>query len=292
LPSSERRHTAISARSEPTWRAVAAAAVGLYGDDPAVPFAAIAAELATEVRLLRAVLAERARHAEARERAYRAVDVDQLARTLPGVADIGKPVLVSAMGDPARFRDAAAFKRFTGITPRTSATGDTDRKGQPITKAGPRRLRDQLVQSANTARRLDPQLAAVYYTQIVERGAHHHKALCVVAARLAERAWTVLNRQRPYELRDIDGTPITAAEARAIVEDRYRISDDVRRRRRARAGKAPHQVLEAHTQSHTRTRVDNRGDLPRDPSQPRPLPRRNPATHPAVTTRGLRSAHP
>src|SRR5690349_8373982 len=101
------------------------------------------------------------------------------------------------MGNLARFRNAAAFKRYTGLTPRASETGDTDRKGQPMCKAGPRRLRDQLVQSANTARRVDPQLAAVYFTQMAERGAHHTKALCVVAARLAERAWVVLARGEP-----------------------------------------------------------------------------------------------
>ncbi len=111
-----------------------------------------------------------------------------LARSLPGVAEIGGPVIVAAMGDPDRFPDAAAFKRFTGLTPRASETGNTDRKGGAMSKAGPRRLRDQLVQSANTARRFDPQLAEVYFTQM-ERGAHHQKALCVVAARLAERAW-------------------------------------------------------------------------------------------------------
>lgn len=247
------------------WRSVASAALELYGDDPAVPFEDLAAEMATEARLLRTVLAERDEHARHRESAYRAVDPDGLARSLPGIAEIGGPVLVAAMGNPARFADGAAFKRFTGLTPKASETGDTDRKGQAMSKAGPRRLRDQLVQSANTARQIDPQLAQVYFTQMVERGAHHQKALCVVAARLAERAWLVLSRGEPYRLLDVDGTPVSPAEGRAIVAERYRVSEEVRRRRRSRkgAGKAPHQVLEAHAKSHTRHRVDSRGDLPR-----------------------------
>jgi transposase len=253
------------------WRAVAAAAVELYGDDPAVPFEDLAAEMATEVRLLRAVLAERDGHARHREIAYQAVDPDGLARSLPGIAEIGGAVLVAAMGDPHRFADAAAFKRFTGLTPKASETGNTDRKGQAMSKAGPRRLRDQLVQSANTARQVDPQLAHVYFTQMVERGAHHQKALCVVAARLAERAWLVMARGEPYQLLDVDGTPVTPAEGRAIVNERYRVGEDVRRRRRSRksAGKAPHEVLEAHAKGHTRHRVDSRGDLPRVTTQPR-----------------------
>jgi hypothetical protein len=86
---------------------------------------------------------------------------------------------------------AAKFKAFTGLTPKASETGETDRKGQAITKAGAARLGKQLICSANTARQVDPQLAAVYHAQMVERGAHHTKALCVVAGRLAERFWTV-----------------------------------------------------------------------------------------------------
>jgi len=39
------------------WRAAAAAAVELYGDHPAVPYEELAAEVATEVRLLRAIQA-------------------------------------------------------------------------------------------------------------------------------------------------------------------------------------------------------------------------------------------
>lgn len=249
------------------WRRVAALALELYGDDPAVAFEDLAAEMATEARLVRALVAERDAHACRREAAYRVVDPQGLARTLPGVADIGGPVIVSVMGEPARFTDSAAFKRFTGLTPRASETGDTDRKGQPMSKAGPRRLRDQLVQSANTARRMGPQLAEIYYRQM-DRGAHHQKAFCVVAAHLAERAW-VLSRGQAYELRDVDGTPVTQAEAREIIKQRYVVPEDVRRRRRSRksARKAPHQVLMAHGSGHTRVRVDSRGDLPRTTTQ-------------------------
>ena len=49
------------------WRA----AVELYGDHPAVPSAELSAEVATEVRLLRAIQAGFAAHAAAREAHYR-----------------------------------------------------------------------------------------------------------------------------------------------------------------------------------------------------------------------------
>jgi hypothetical protein len=50
------------------WLAAAMAAIELYGDHPAVPLEELAAEVATEVRLLRAIDAELALHAAARER--------------------------------------------------------------------------------------------------------------------------------------------------------------------------------------------------------------------------------
>jgi transposase len=51
------------------WRDAAAAAVELYDGHPAVPFAELAAEVATEIRLLRVIQAELAAHAAAREQA-------------------------------------------------------------------------------------------------------------------------------------------------------------------------------------------------------------------------------
>ena len=108
------------------WRAAAAAAVDLYGDHPAVPYDALAAEVATEVRLLRAIQAELAVHAAAREQHYRRPDPGQLARSLPGFAEISAPVLVAVMGRPGRFRDATRFKSYAGLAPRASETGETD----------------------------------------------------------------------------------------------------------------------------------------------------------------------
>jgi len=123
---------------------------------PAVAFADLAAEVATEVRLLIAIQAELAVHAEARETAYRWVDPLGLARSLPGVAEISAPALVAAIGDPTRFPNGKAFRAFTGLVPRASETGDTDRKGQPMSKAGSSLLRTTLVRAADNARHQDP----------------------------------------------------------------------------------------------------------------------------------------
>jgi hypothetical protein len=244
------------------WRAAAAAAVELYGDHPAVPYGELAAEVATEIRLLRAIQAELAIHAAAREQHYRQVDPGQLARSLPGFAEISAPVLVAAMGRPGRFRDGTRFKSYVGLAPRASETGETDRKGQPMSKAGPSQLRSAFVRAADTARRQDPQLARIYYLQMTERGATHLKACCVVAGHLAERAWAVLSRGTPYVICDNNGNPVTPDQAKQIIAERWTVPEDIRKRRRSRkiAGKAPQTAL---------TRPDKRGDLPR-PRSSRP----------------------
>ncbi len=190
-------HNHLGGERAGQWMAAAEASLALYAGHPAVAFAELAAEIVTEVRLLRAIQAELAVHADAREAAYAAVDPAALARSLPGLAEVGGPALVATMGDPARFARGKQFRSFTGLVPRASETGDTDRKGQPMSKAGSSLLRTTLVRAADTARKQDPQLARIYYTQMVERGKDHLGANCVVAAALAERSWTVMSPVSP-----------------------------------------------------------------------------------------------
>lgn len=247
------------------WIASAEASIELYAGHGAVAFSDLAAEIATEVRLLRATQAELAAHATQREDAYRWVDPLELARSLPGVADIGGPALVAAMGDPTRFAKGKHFRSFTGLTPKASETGDTDRKGQPMSKAGSSLLRTTLVRAADNARKVDPQLARIYYVQMVERGKDHLGALCVVAANLAERFWAVMTRGMPYVICDTDGRPVEPDEAKAIIAEHWTVPADVRARRRSKkTGKAPQQVLTAQVKS--RPKADERGDLPRTAS--------------------------
>jgi hypothetical protein len=50
-----------------------------------------------------------------------------------------------------------------------------------------------------------------------------------------DRVLIVLREDRAYELRDVDGTPVTGAQAREIVRQRYTVPDEVRRRSNKRA---------------------------------------------------------
>ena len=248
------------------WLDAANASLALYAGHPAVAFADLAAEVATDGRLLRAVQAELAAHATEREDAYRWVDPAGLARSLPGLAEVGGPALVACMGDPSRFRRGKQFRSFTGLVPKASETGDTDRKGQAMSKAGSSLLRTTLVRAADHARKVDPQLARIYYVQMVERGKDHLGALCVVAANLAERAWAVMDRGMPYVICDTDGRTVTTDEAKAVIAEQWTVPPEVRARRRSKkAGKAPQKVLAGQSKPHARG-AGTRGDLPQSAS--------------------------
>jgi hypothetical protein len=109
------------------WLAAAMAAIGLYGDHPAVAFEELAAEVAAGVRLLRAIDAGLALRAAARERHYLQVDPGQIARSLPGFAEISGPVLAASMSRPGRFRSGSRFKSLCGAC----AAGQPDRGERP-----------------------------------------------------------------------------------------------------------------------------------------------------------------
>ena len=132
-----------------------------------------------------------------------------------------------------------------------------------MSKAGSSLARTTLVRAGDTARKQDPQLARIYYLQMVEQAKDHLGAGCVVAANLSERAWSVMNRAEPYVIRDTDGRAVTPAEAKAIIDQQWTVPDHLRARRRSKkAGKAPSNVLPGRS----RPQSGQRGDLLLTPS--------------------------
>ena len=113
------------------WLGAARAALELYADHPAVAFQDLAAEVTTELRLLAATQAELDHHATQRESCYRWVDPAGLARSLPGLAEVGGPALVATMGPATRFATAAKFRSLPALPPRHP------RPARPIAKANP-----------------------------------------------------------------------------------------------------------------------------------------------------------
>lgn len=59
--------------------------------------------------------------------------------------------------------------------------------------------------------------------------------MCTCATHLLDRIWTILKEDRPYELRDVDGTPVTAEQARQIITERYTVTKELRQRNNQRS---------------------------------------------------------
>lgn len=166
---------------------------------------------------------------------YRQLHPSRNLESLKGVGQDGAAVFASFIGDPKRFSSVRACRSWSGLIPDSRQSGNTEAKGLHITQAGPNLVKKFAYLDAETARQWDPQLAALYYNQMVQKGKHHNQALCAVATHLLDRILVVLRDDRPYELRDVAGRPLTTAQAREIVLRDYTVSDEVRSRNNKRA---------------------------------------------------------
>ena len=166
------------------------------------------------------------------DRLYRLVHPDDHLHTIPGVGPRVAPLLLAAIGDIGRFHDVKSFCQWTGVLPRSHQSSRTQFLGMGMAKAGPARVKRALFQAAEFARRLDPEMAAIYYRQMVVHGKTHKQAMGAVMSHLAARVCVVLKERRPYELRGVDGQPISRPEARRFIRENLRVPESVRKLRR------------------------------------------------------------
>ena len=164
---------------------------------------------------------------------YQQLYPDCLLTTIKGVGIQSAATYRAFIQDIGRFPSADKFRLWSGIVPRSKQSGDSESKGMPITKAGPNLVKATLYLNANVGRQYDVQLAVIYHTQMVKYGKHHTKAVIAVASHLASRIYAVIRDQRPYQLRDLDGNPISDATSRELCLQ-YRVPDEVRKRNNKR----------------------------------------------------------
>ena len=155
---------------------------------------------------------------------------DPLLASLPGLGPITAPTIRAFLGDGATFQSAKQAASYVGLAPSNWSSGTVTQPSRAITKEGPAVLRLAFYQAGNAARRVDPQLAAIYHRLMVTRGHCHTQATVAVARKLVERTWTVLHRGQPYQLRDPDGQPITTRAAKALIAEQFTVPDTVRAR--------------------------------------------------------------
>jgi transposase len=166
---------------------------------------------------------------------YRSIHPSRNLETIKGVGQDGAAVYASFVGDASRFPSTRHFRGWSGMVPNSKQSADSESKGLSITQAGPKLIKKFAYLDAEVARRYDPQIAAIYYDQMVHKGKHHRQAVCACATHLLDRVLAVMRQDRPYQLRDVDGTPVSAEQARAIIAQRYVVPEEVRKRNRKRA---------------------------------------------------------
>jgi transposase len=197
-------------------------------------FSALQDEISRELRLLEIEEDESAAIAKRLEKLYLELHPSDNLRTIPGVGDHTAPVFLATVGDPARFRSQSSFANYCGIVPGASQSASSEAKGLNMTKAGPAIMRWALFQAGQIGRSHDPQLACVYYREMVHNGKNHMQAMGAVMSHLSARVLAVLREDKPYELRDIDGRLVSREEAKKIILMKYQVPEEIRRERRHR----------------------------------------------------------
>lgn len=207
-------------------------AVAFYRDR--IDYDALALEFAINTEHLHALARQIQRLDERIAAEHARAYPDDVLSSIPGVGPVVASVVRGTIGDARDFKNASTFRAYTGLIPREDSSGDAQRRGR-ISKAGPDMLRWALYLAADVARKHDPQLASLYRRLMVERGRHHNQALCAVATHLSDRIYALLRENRPYQPRDLDGRPVTIAQAKQLaaslaVDEATRARLRVRRR--------------------------------------------------------------
>ena len=178
---------------------------------------------------------------------YRQLHPQRHLETIRGIGQDSAAVYIAFIGDIQRFPTIPDFRGWSGMLPFSAQSAQAQAQGLHITKAGPDLLKAAAFLNAHVARQWDPQLAALYYRQIVEFGKHHNQATCACATHLLNRIYTILKEERPYQLRDVDGTPISVQQARDICLKRYHVPQTVRQHNN-------HRIRQARTEQHAEQR--------------------------------------
>lgn len=164
---------------------------------------------------------------------YRQLDPQQLVMSLPGIGEVLAPAFLLCKPVIDQLLNPRKLRAYAGWVPSVSASGYGESKRARMTKSGPAWLKRALYIAADAARRVDPQLAAVYHRAMAQKGKTHNQAVVEVGAHLLDRLFCVIKENRPYEFRDLTGKPIGKTEAGGHAAG-LAVPQEVRRRLRRR----------------------------------------------------------
>ena len=115
--------------------------------------------------------------------------------SVPGVGTLTAMIILTELGDIARFKNLDKLCSFIGLVPMTNSTGENEKTGD-ITVRRNQVLRTAIVESSWTAIRNDPALMLAYQ-KLIKR-MEPQKAIIRIAKKLANRILYVLKNKKAY----------------------------------------------------------------------------------------------
>jgi transposase len=142
--------------------------------------------------------------------------------SIPGIGELTSAYILARI-DVRDFANGKKLVGHLGLAGMVSTTGVREASAPlRISKTGDCLMRQYLHLAAETARRVDFQLAAVY-DRLSRK--HHNVAITAIAGKLVHRIYAVLKRHlnggAKYVLRDANGASCTQKESRKLVAERF-----------------------------------------------------------------------
>ena len=125
------------------------------------------------------------------------VKLDTPVTTCPGVGNVPGAVILSKIGDIARFSEPKKLLAFVGIDPSVKQSSEFVEIHNKMSKRGSSHLRRAIWLAAVVAAFHDPVLSAFYQKKRVE-GKHHYTAIGAVTRKLTFIIYAMLRDNKPY----------------------------------------------------------------------------------------------
>ena len=123
-----------------------------------------------------------------------------LLTSIEGLGTLTVARLLARLGNPARFRNAAALASYVGVVPATNQSG-LHRPGRaPVSQLGNAELRASLWMPTLTATKRNAWLRA-YYQRLVARGKPRKLAMVAAMRKLLAAVYSVAKNRRPFVTR-------------------------------------------------------------------------------------------
>ena len=214
---------------------IACHSCALYATSAAwVDFESIQIEVAIELEHFDSLESSLSKVKELIESFYAEIDPAKHLETLKGIGPNLGASFLGIICEPNRFSSQKKLRSFSGLIPEQDDSGESSKKGLPLTQEGSARFRRDLFIAAEVARQWDPQLAKIYYIDMVHKGHCHYQAVCSVMTHLINRILCILKENRPYQLRDNANNPVTSQEAKLIIKEQFTVPEEVRQRTRSK----------------------------------------------------------